>query len=305
MIVNWDLSMSSSAHSSGRVSLEFYPPKGVSAERALMTGAHVLRRFAPDYQTVTFGADGSAVEGSLDWPSRLQKLNEIPTAAHITLCKFDDQAGFLSHADILWEQGIERLVVLRGDCETGDGLGGFASVAQAIAALKARHDFDVSIAAYPEPHPKAASAGQDMDVLLAKQDAGADRAITQYFFDNADFYRFRDSAVLAGFEKEIVPGVIPIVNFDRIRRFSERCGASVPQAFAEQFAKCGDDKEAHSNLAREIISEQVSDLARNGVAAIHVYTLNRVDLTADAVRAFKAHFNGKASGGDTKLALVG
>lgn len=296
--------MPSSTRSSGRVSLEFYPPKGISAERALMTGAHVLRRFDPDYQTVTFGADGSAIEGSLDWPSRLQKLNDVPTAAHITLCQFEDQAGFLSHAETLWEQGIERLVVLRGDCESGDGLGGFASVAKAVEVLKARQDFDVSIAAYPEPHPKALSAGQDMDVLLAKQDAGADRAITQYFFNNADFYRFRDSAVLAGFEKDIVPGVIPIVNFDRIRRFSERCGASIPQEFAERFQKCGDDKAAHSDLAREIIAEQVSDLAKNGVDAIHVYTLNRVDLTADAIRAFKAHFDGKVSG-DTKLALVG
>ncbi len=276
-----------------KVSLEYFPPKGVSAERSLMTGAHALRRFQPAYQTVTFGADGAATEGSLEWSSNLAGLTDIPTASHITLCRFD-RDGFLAHADALWHRGIERLVVLRGDVEEGqgNGLAGYNSVAEAIADLKKHHPWDISVSAYPEPHPKAISAAADLDVLLAKQSAGADRAITQYFFNNEDFYRFRDRAEKAGFRKELVPGVIPIVNFERIKVFSKRCGASVPADFEGLFARAGDDKSLHTDVAREIVQKQVRDLARNGVDAIHIYTLNRVDLTADAIRAFYAEFDG-------------
>ena len=280
------------------VSLEYFPPKGVSAERGLMTGAHALRRFQPAYQTVTFGADGAATEGSLEWSTNLAALTDIPTASHITLCRFDRE-GFLTHANALWERGIKRLVVLRGDVEEGqgDGLAGFSSVAEAVGALKKQHSWDVSVSAYPEPHPKAVSAARDLDVLLEKQSTGADRAITQYFFDNEDFYRFRDRAEKAGFRKPLVPGIIPIVNFERIKVFSERCGASVPAHFEDLFARAGDDRAVHTDVARQIVEKQVKDLARNGVEAIHIYTLNRVDLTADAIRAFYAEFDGMEDAG--------
>jgi len=274
------------------VSLEFFPPRGVSGERGLMTGAHALRRFKPAYQTITFGADGSAVDGSIEWSTNLAALNDVPTMSHITLCRFDRE-GFLEHADNLWELGIRGLVVLRGDVEDGqgDGLAGYTSVAEAIAELKKQHPWNISVSAYPEPHPKAISRTADLEVLMDKQRAGADRAITQYFFDNEDFYRFRDAATKAGFHKELVPGIMPIVNFERIKVFSQRCGASIPRHFNELFAKAGDDKALHSDVAREIVESQVRDLARNGVDSIHIYTLNRVDLTADAIRAFYAEFD--------------
>ena len=270
------------------VSVEYFPPRGLSAERSLMTGAHALRRFSPSYQTVTFGAGGSAVEGSLDWSIRLQSLNEVPTASHIALCHFDRE-GLVKFAEDLWGQGIQRLVVLRGDA--GTNLAGFDSVADAISAIKALYPFDISVAAYPEVHPLAKSREADMQNLIAKQNAGADRAITQYFFDNEDFYRFRDAAEKSGFRRDIVPGVIPIANFERIQEFSKKCGARIPERFHDLFAAAGDDKAKQSAVSRSLIEEQVRDLAQNDVTAIHIYTLNRVDLTADAIRAFQGEFD--------------
>ncbi|MGI9357189.1 MAG: methylenetetrahydrofolate reductase, partial [Rhizobiaceae bacterium] len=201
------------------VSLEFYPPKGVPAHRALMTGAYALKRFAPAFQTVTFGACGSATDGTFDIATKLQALNDVPTACHIALCRFD-RNSLQDYAGKLWEFGIERLVVLRGDATDGDGLKDFASVAVAVRLLKTWYPFDISVSAYPEVHPKAQSADSDIDVLLEKQAAGADRAITQYFFDDADFYRFRDRAEARGLRMPLVPGVIPIANFERIKGFS-------------------------------------------------------------------------------------
>ena len=274
------------------VSLEYFPPKGLSAERSLMTGAHALRRFAPAYQTVTFGAGGSETEGSFDWSVRLQGLNEIPTAAHIALCHFSREE-LIKFAEDLWEQGIQRLVVLRGDGggDSSNDLAGFASVAEAVSTLKQLYPFDISVASYPEVHPLAASPEADMRNLIAKQDAGADRTITQYFFDNEDFYRFRDAAEKQGFRREIVPGVIPIASFERIKVFSQKCGARIPEHFHTLFAEAGDDKAAQSAVSRRLIEEQVRDLAQNGVSSLHIYTLNRVDLTADAIRAFQGEFD--------------
>ena len=269
------------------VSVEYFPPRGLSAERSLMTGAHALRRFSPAYQTVTFGAGGSAIEGSFDWSVSLQNLNDVPTATHVALCHFSRE-GLVNFAEDLWEQGIHRLVVLRGDA--GEELAGFDSVAEAIAALKRLHSFDISVAAYPEVHPRATSREADLNNLIAKQNAGADRAITQYFFDNEDFYRFRDEAEKKSFRREIVPGVIPIANFERIKVFSEKCGARIPEHFHDLFAAAGDDKASQTEVSRRLIEEQVRDLACNNLTSLHIYTLNRVDLTADAIRAFQGEF---------------
>ena len=140
-------------------------------------------------------------------------------------------------------------------------------------------------------------------MLLEKQVAGTDRAITQYFFDNADFYRFRDRAEARGLRMPLVPGVIPIANFERIKGFSEKCGARVPDAFEAFYTDCGDDRAKHTDVSRGIIERQVVDLAQNGVDAIHIYTLNRTDLAADAIRAFQAQFDGQTAA--PKLAMAG
>ena len=271
-----------------------------------MTGAHVLRRFNPDFQSVTFGADGSAQDGSLDWSVGLQGMNGVPTAAHLALCRFAGREQLLSYSATLWQQGIKHLVVLRGDDAgtAGAEFAGFGSVAGAIAALKRQHGFEISISAYPEVHPKALNQKADMDCLLEKLNAGADRAITQFFFDNEDFYRFRDQAERAGFYRELVPGVIPFTNFEKVAGFAVRCGAKLPAHLSARFEEAGPDRSERTKIARDLISEQVSDLARNGVDAIHIYTLNRVDLAADTVRAFRAEFTSLGERAP-KLALVG
>lgn len=280
-------------------SLEYFPANGPSAESALMNGAHALAAFRPAFQSMTFGANGSEENGSLDWSDRLQTLTEVSTACHVALCRFN-RSSFLQFAAELWARGVTRMVILRGDVPADaedNGLAGFESVAEAVAAAKALHPFDISVSAYPEVHPRAASANADLDVLLAKQEAGADRAITQYFFDNEDFYRFRDRAEEAGLRIPLVPGIMPIANFERIKRFSENCGASVPARFGPLFAAAGEDRAEHTKVSRGIVEEQVCDLVRNGVDAIHIYTLNRVDLAADAIRAFRSQFEGQ---GETK-----
>lgn len=270
-------------------SLEYFPPKSVSAERALMTGAHALRHFEPAFQTVTFGADGSALDGSLDWPHRLQGLNDVPTASHITLRRFSTREAFSHHVEALWEQGIRHLVVLRGDEAPGEnGEGWYSDVADGIRTARQAHDFEISVAAYPEVHPLAGSATADLNVLRDKQAAGASRAITQFFFDNDDFYRFRDRARTAGVTIELVPGIMPIVNFQRICGFAKQCGAQVPERLTKAFSACRDDRSMHSDVARRLVQRQVADLAANDVDAIHIYTMNRIDLTADAIRAFQA-----------------
>lgn len=289
----------------GQFSLEYFPPKGLSAERALVTGAHALRRFKPAFQTVTFGADGAATDGCFQWCDQLQGLTEVPTASHLALCHFADGEALMAFADQLWDADIKQLVVLRGDVAPEDGIGcaGYGSVAEAVASLKKRHRFIISVAAYPETHPKATSLGDDIQVLLDKQKAGADRAITQFFFDNEDFYRFRDSCEKAGLRIPLVPGIMPINNFERISSFSAKCGATIPKRFADLFGAAGEDKAAQTEVARTLVEDQVRDLARNGVRHIHVYTLNRVDLAADTIRAFQAEFSGEADGEET--ALVG
>lgn len=276
-------------HASARVSFEYFPPRDVVAERALVTCAHAMRRFAPAFQTVTFGADGGESESTTHWAVTLDQLTEVPTAAHVTLCAFDTPDAFLAHVDALREAGIARLVVLRGDAVgRGNGLAGFTSVAEAVAAIGSRHRFDISVAAYPETHPKAESAETDLDALMAKFDAGAARALTQFFFDNDDFLRLRDRLARRRPNATLVPGVMPVASFARVARFAERCGARVPDAMRERFEAASGDRSIASDVARDAICEQVRSLAGEGVRDLHVYTMNRVDLAADAARAFQA-----------------
>ncbi len=284
------------------ISIEYFPASGLVAERALMTGAHALRRFEPDFQTVTFGAGGTATDGSFEWSTRLAELTDVPTASHLTLSHFTSSEDVFAFTDKLWNAGIRHLVLLRGDPAPGrSGLAGFASVAAALRTLRRRKGWEVSVSAYPEVHPLAESDSADLDVLRAKQEAGAARAITQFFFDNADFYRFRDDADKAGIRLPLVPGIMPIGNFDKIASFARKCGAGVPDWLRDRFSEAGDDKAKRSDVARDVVETQVRDLAANGVDAIHVYSMNRVDLTADAIRAFQASFNGQSAATDLRL----
>lgn len=275
------------------VSFEFFPPKGLAAERAVMTGSHALRHLKPVAHSVTCAA-GSEDAGpemfddTLVWSRMLQSLTGVPSAAHVPLSIFGRDA--LERAlDALEVEEIDRIVLLRGDAGTGaDCFAGYGSVAEALAAIKRKRRFDVGVAAYPEVHPKAASPTADLDVLLAKIDAGADRIITQYFFEEGDFLRLRDAVERARPRAVLTAGIMPVRDFARIARFSERCGAGIPDWMRRDFDSIADDREASSDMARRLICRQVEGLAREGVRDIHIYTLNRVDLAADAVRAFRS-----------------
>lgn len=295
------------------VSFEFFPPKSLSAERGLMTCAHALRRFKPAFQTVTLGAGQQASDGNVEglaaggldgegaWPVRLRDLTEVSTAAHIPLSRFATEHALFEHLDALWHQRIYRLVLIRGD--GGANLpSGMLSVAEAVRAITQRWSFDISVSAYPEMHPKAVSRDSDLAVLKAKQDAGAARSITQFFFNNEDFYRFRDAADRAGVRMPVVPGVMPIHGYKRIARFSDMCGATFSADLVAAFSACDGDRHQESALARQILEDQVTDLARNGVEHMHLYTLNRSDLSADACRAFEA---AQAAVPPVRLALAG
>ena len=272
----------------GRVSFEYFPPKSVAGERALVTCSHAMRRFAPAFQTVTFGADGGESESTTRWAVTLEQLSGIATAAHLTLCAFDHD-GLTAHVEGLWEAGIRRLVLLRGDAVRAgeDGLAGFGSVAEAVGAIRTRHGFDISVAAYPETHPKARDEASDLDALVAKIDAGASRAITQFFFDDAPFLRLRDALARRRPKARLVPGVMPVASFSRVAGFSKRCGTSVPDGMRARFEAAGDDREKSSDAARDLVCAQVRHLAGEGVRDLHIYTMNRVDLAADAARAFQ------------------
>lgn len=271
-----------------QVSFEYFPPRGLKGAQTLARTIRSLSAMKPVYQTVTFGAAGSTIDGTRDAVLDLQRTG-IPAASHVTAVGLP-RAKLLEFADELWEKGVTRLVVLRGDLPEGlsaadvSGPDYVSTALELQRALLARHAFDVSVAAYPETHPKAASHEADLDVLRAKQDAGAARAITQFFFDNELFLRFRDSAAARGVTIPIVPGIITIPRFKSLLGFADTCGATVPSWLRERFA--GADEEAHARAAARTVREQVEGLAREGVDDIHVYTLNRAELASVAARSF-------------------
>jgi methylenetetrahydrofolate reductase (NADPH) len=242
-----------------------------------------LAPLAPDFVSVTYGADGSTRDRTHDLVSRIQRATSLTGAPHLT-CIGAPRGEILDIARSYWEEGIRHLVALRGDPPGGEAgyqahPEGFAYAADLVAGLKRIAPFDISVAAYPEVHPEARSADADLDNLKRKIDAGASRAITQFFFDTAVFLRFRDRCAAAGIGAPIVPGILPITRFPQVLRFAARCGASVPQWLHERFAGLDTDEETRRLLAASVAIEQVVALGRHGVREFHFYTLNRAELT--------------------------
>ena len=233
--------------------------------------------------SVTYGAGGSTRERTHSTVVRILKEKGIQAAAHLTCvgATRDDVDDVVRR---YWEEGIRHIVALRGDPPEGESKyvphpGGYAYAADLVAGLKRVADFEISVAAYPEVHPEAASANADLDNLKRKIDAGASRAITQFFFDADIFRRFRDRAVAAGIKVPIVPGLIPVINFVQTRKFAINAGASVPGWLAEVFDGLEGDPETRKLIAATVAARQVQALVRDGVSAFHFYTMNRADLT--------------------------
>ena len=265
------------------VSFEFFPPGDAAMEQTLWASMQRLAPLAPRFVSVTYGADGSTRERTHNVVMRMLRETTLTPAPHLT-CIGASREEILAIARGYWEAGIRHIVALRGDPPAGQGpyrphAGGFDYAVDLVRGLRSVGDFDVSVAAYPEVHPEAPDAAFDLDNLRAKLDAGADRAITQFFFDTDTFLRFRDRCAEGGIAAQIVPGILPITRFPQMLRFAERCGASIPAWLIERFDGLDDDAETRRLIAASVAIEQVRRLQEHGVEEFHFYTLNRAELT--------------------------
>ncbi len=266
-----------------RISFEFFPPKTQEMEERLWAAIKRLEPLRPHFVSVTYGAGGSTRERTHSTVRRLRQETALEPAAHLT-CVAAMREEIDAVARDYWDAGIRHIVALRGDPPGGIGTayaphpGGYAYAADLVAGLKKVADFEISVAAYPETHPSARSPGHDLDNLKAKLDAGASRAITQFFFDVDVFLRFRDRARAAGIEVPIVPGILPVTNFAQLKRMAAACGASIPAWMGAHFDGLDDDPDTRRLVAASLTAEQCRRLQANGVHEFHFYTLNRADL---------------------------
>jgi methylenetetrahydrofolate reductase (NADPH) len=264
------------------LSFEFFPPRTEALEAQLWSCIGRLEPLRPRFVSVTYGAGGSTQARTHATVARIVAETSLTPAAHLT-CVGAERGAVDDVARAYWDAGVRHVVALRGDVAGGGDYtphaGGYAYAADLVAGLKRVADFEISVAAYPETHPTAASADADIDHLKRKLDAGATRAITQYFFDPEMFLRFLDRALAAGITAPIVPGIMPVSNFVQAKRVSQSCGASVPDWLARLFDGIDDDTETRRMVGAFVAAEQVRLLQANGIDEFHFYTLNRPDLT--------------------------
>ncbi len=268
------------------VSFELFPPKTDASEAALTRAVDQLAGADPDYFSVTYGAGGSTRDRTARVVDMVGARTGRPVAHHLTCVGASrDEVDRLAKG--LHDKGITRIVALRGDLPEGQSLApdGYGDAAELVAGLRRVADFDISVAAYPEVHPEAASAQADLDHLKRKLDAGAARAITQYAFDTDVILRFVDRARAAGITAPIVPGIMPVTNFAGIKRFSAMCGASVPDWLARMFDGLDDAPETRAMVATTVATEQCRLLLDAGLSEFHFYTLNRPEVSLAVCRA--------------------
>jgi methylenetetrahydrofolate reductase (NADPH) len=266
------------------ISFEFFPPKTEEMERSLWDTITRLAPLAPNFVSVTYGAGGSTRERTHSTIARSLAETRLTPAAHLTCvdapCADVDDVVAQYH-----QVGVRHIVALRGDPSSGLGgtyaphPAGYSSSADLVAAIKRRHsDIEVTVSAYPERHPESPSFDADIDMLQAKVDAGATRAITQFFFDNDLYFRYLDRVRARGISIPIVPGILPVQNFKQAANFAKRTGASVPSWLAEKFEGLDDDPDTRKLIAATVAAGQVQKLAKHGVDTFHFYTMNRADL---------------------------
>ncbi|MCC7328901.1 MAG: methylenetetrahydrofolate reductase [Gammaproteobacteria bacterium] len=266
-----------------QVSFEFFPPKTAAMEAGLWQAVQRLAPLQPRFVSVTYGADGSTRDRTHAIVRRIVRETGLTCAPHLT-CVGASRGEVLGVARGYWDEGIRHIVALRGDPPAGETRyqphpGGFGWAADLVAGLGEVGDFDISVAAYPDVHPEAPSAAFDLDNLKRKFDAGATRAISQFFFDVDRFLRFRDACDRAGIRGPLVPGLLPIAKFSQLLSFAGRCGASVPAWLHQRFEGLDEDPETRQMIAASVAIEQVGRLRHHGVDEFHFYTLNRAELT--------------------------
>lgn len=265
------------------ISFEFFPPKTDAGFQSLFLTIDDLKAIRPSYVSVTYGAGGSTREKTVNLVERIQRELSIRSMAHLTCVGHTaDQIG--SILDDLWKAGIRNVLALRGDPPVGQSQfvateGGFANADALVRFTAARHAFCIGVAGYPEGHPQCLNLSRDLEHLKGKVDNGAAFIVTQLFFDNADFYRFRDAARALGINVPIVAGIMPITNLAQIKRFVSMCGAKIPQPLLLRLESLESDGEAVHNAGVDHAAAQCRDLLANGVDGIHFYTLNKSKAT--------------------------
>ena len=266
-----------------RVSFEFFPPKTPEMEGTLWASVERLAPLEPNFVSVTYGAGGSTRERTHNTVARIVRETSLRPAAHLT-CVAASRAEVNEVVESYWDAGVRHIVALRGDPVAGIGAkyephpGGYEQTCDLVAGIKKIGDFEVSVSAYPEKHPEAASLEADIDALKRKVDCGADRAITQFFFDNDLYLRYVDAVRARGIDIPLVPGILPVQNFKQAANFAARAGASVPAWLEHRFEGLDQDIDTRELIAAAVAAEQVLDLVDRGVTEFHFYTMNRADL---------------------------
>lgn len=266
-----------------KVSFEFFPPKNDAMEKGLWSSIERLAPISPTFVSVTYGAGGTTRERTHAMVKRVLDETSLLPAAHLT-CVGAPRGDVDEIVSNYWEMGVRHIVALRGDPLSGMGTAyvpdsnTYINAADLVGGISRIADFDISVSAYPEKHPESATIEADIDMLQAKVDAGADRAITQFFFDNDVYFRYLDRVRARGIDIPIIPGILPIVHFGRMSRFAEKCGTQVPGWLADRFDGLDDDPETRQLIAVAIAAEQVIDLLDCGVDTFHFYTMNKADM---------------------------
>jgi methylenetetrahydrofolate reductase (NADPH) len=265
------------------VSFEFFPPKAGDAAENFWRTLNKLEAIGPRFVSVTYGAGGTTRDRTLGTVTTILASTSLKPAAHLT-CVGAPREVVNAVVRDYWDAGIRHIVALRGDPPGGVGgrfvphPEGYRNAADLVRGIRELGEFEVSVSAYPEKHPEAVSIEEDLAFLSDKADHGASRALSQFFFNNAAFLRFRDRVIARGIEIELVPGILPITSFSRVKEFASKCGASIPPALAARFEGLDEDPETRNLVAAMVAAEQVDTLRREGVSAFHFYTLNRADL---------------------------
>ena len=266
-----------------RVSFEFFPPKTDEMERTLWESIERLAPLRPSFVSVTYGAGGSTRERTHATVKRILTETSLVPAAHLT-CVAATREDIDAVIGSYGAAGVKHIVALRGDPVGGVGdryaphPGGYLNAADLVAGIRRQCDAEISVSAYPEKHPDSPTVEADVDMLAAKVDAGATRAITQFFFDNDLYFRYLDRVRARGISVPVVPGILPVQNFKQTRGFAQRCGASIPAWLADRFAGLDEDVATRKLIAAAVAAEQVLDLVDRGVRDFHFYTMNRADL---------------------------
>ncbi len=272
------------------LSFEFFPPKTSKGSELLWEQLGKLLEFTPSCMTVTCSSNGSSSEKTLDTIQEFQNRTDTPIAMHLTYID-TTRKELYQLADTLWKKNIKHIVALRGDLPEDlnwpldNDKNYFQYTSHFVAALKACQDFEIFVGAYPEKHPDAVSLKDDIEALKKKCDAGADRAITQFFFDNDVFLRFRDTCNKANIQLPISPGLLPIHNFKTMQDFATRCRTNVPDWLHEKFEGLENKPDEAKSIAIDLLRNQSVELAAEGVDHFHFYTLNKASITQESCTA--------------------